>query len=174
MSSVLQLAHSLAIRPPRIEVPGVSLRTFSQADPGEDVDRWLELRRQAFARERLGVRHWDRNDFQQEMLGKQWWHAGRTWLAEVDTAVDTPDEAREHLIGAVTLAMRGTGEAAVPVVHWLIVRPPWRRRGVGRMLMATLEAECWDQGFRQVRLETHAGWRRAVQFYERLGYQVLP
>ena len=101
---------------------------------------------------------------------KNWGRTDRTWLAE--TASE--NEAPARLVGAVTLAMRGTGEAAVPVVHWLIVLPGWRRRGVGRMLMAALEVECWDHGFRQVRLETHARWRRAVRFYERLGYRPLP
>ena len=169
MSTVLQFARQLETRPPQVEVPGVSLRNFSRVDAERDMDRWLELRNQAFARERLGIRRWDRDDFEREMLLKDWWRADWTWLAETASGTEAP----ERLVGAVTLAMRGAGEAAVPVVHWLIVRPQSRRRGVGRLLMAALEAECWDHGFRQVRLETHVRWRRAVQFYERLGYRRL-
>ena len=170
MSTVLQLARCLESRPSIPKSFGVALRNFSQAESPDDIDRWLELRRQAFDGERLGVRHWDRDDFEREMLSKDWWRADWTWLAETASG----NEAPERLVGAVTLAMRGAGEAAGPVVHWLIVRPQSRRRGVGRLLMATLEAECWDHGFRQVRLETHLRWRRAVQFYERLGYRRSP
>ncbi len=170
MSTVLQLARCLDSRPSIPKAPGVALRNFSHAEPPSDIDRWLELRRQAFARERLGVRHWDRDDFEREMLAKDWWLPDRMWLVETPAQDDTPS----RLVGAVTLAMRGQGEKSVPVVHWLIVLPAWRRRGIGRLLMATLEAECWNLGFRQVRLETHLRWQRAVQFYERLGYRPSP
>lgn len=73
-------------------------------------------------------------------------------------------------MGAVTLARRGDAEQGRPVVHWLIVDPAFRRRGIGRLLVATLESACWQAGERQVWLETHTGWREATAFYSALGY----
>jgi GNAT superfamily N-acetyltransferase len=70
----------------------------------------------------------------------------------------------------VTLALRGAGPQAQPVVHWLAVHPAWRRRGVGRLLMAALEACAWDAGGRTLALETHEDWRAAIEFYGALGY----
>jgi GNAT superfamily N-acetyltransferase len=74
-------------------------------------------------------------------------------------------------IGTVALADRGSGAHALPAVHWLAVLPPWRRRGVARLLMATLEHRCWKQGHDEIFLETHEGWTAARQLYEVLGYR---
>jgi len=88
------------------------------------------------------------------------------WFAEVDGA-----PAREP-IGTVALAIRQSASTAVPVVHWLCVLPQWRRRGVGKLLMNTLERAAWDAGYREVALETHEGWREAAAAYEAMGYEV--
>ncbi len=88
------------------------------------------------------------------------------WLAESTAA----DHDTTQLVGSVTLALRGAGPDARPVVHWLMVDPHWRRRGIGAWLMAELEAHCWDSGHRQIWLETHGDWREAARFYESLGY----
>jgi len=69
------------------------------------------------------------------------------------------------------LAERGSGRAARMVIHWLAVLPNWRRRGVGRLLVAALEQCCWDAGQHEVFLETHAGWTSALRFYESRGYR---
>jgi len=74
-------------------------------------------------------------------------------------------------VGTVTLAMRGEREQAKPVVHWLAVLPRWRRRGIAQLLMNTLEAACWDAGYRQIWLETHTAWSAAAQFYAKYGYE---
>ena len=74
-------------------------------------------------------------------------------------------------VGSVTLARRGDPPHDKPVVHWLLVLPGYRRRGIGQLLTATLEAAVWDAGGRQVWLETHAGWADAVRLYTRLGYR---
>ena len=60
---------------------------------------------------------------------------------------------------------------ARPVVHWLAVLPGWRRRGIGRLLLSRLHQDCWDAGYRQVWLETHAAWQAAVRLYRELGYR---
>jgi GNAT superfamily N-acetyltransferase len=72
------------------------------------------------------------------------------------------------------LADRGLGALAVPAVHWLAVLPNWRRRGVGRLLIEALEERSWQQGHREIFLETHEGWTAARRLYESLGYHVSP
>ena len=165
MSSILHLWRTLEIRPELPQIQGISLRTFRGP---EDIDLWLELRHRSFAREKLGVRKWDRTDFESEFLAKSWWSPERLWFAETSpkllAGIPTP-------VGSVALADRGAGATAQPVVHWLAVLSPWRRKGVGRLLMAALETYCWDHGHRRIGLETHSAWQSAAQFYEALGYR---
>ncbi len=164
MSTILQLRHALIVRPVPTAVAGIALRTFRGQ---QDVDPWLELRHRAFAREAVSVRRWSAADFESEFLLKRWWQPDRLWFAEtVAGLVRSP-----QIVGTVALAMRDAGESPKPVVHWLAVLPNWRRRGVGRLLLSALEAACWDDGFREVYLETHARWTAAGRFYKALGYE---
>jgi ribosomal protein S18 acetylase RimI-like enzyme len=164
MPTVMQLTRELPKRPTLPEVACVRLRHFVGQ---QDVEVWLELRRRAFARQKLGVRDWDAGDFEREFLHKSWWHTDAMWFAEAQRLPLTAHAA----VGTVTLARRGDGPDAKPVVHWLAVMPGYRRRGVGRLLIATLEAAVWDSGGRQVWLETHSQWAEAAGLYESLGYQ---
>jgi GNAT superfamily N-acetyltransferase len=108
------------------------------------------------------IRTWSKSDFSTEMQSKSWWRNERMWLAfEDETAAP---------IGAVTLALREGAVARVPVIHWLLVDPALRRRGIGRLLMSHLELAAWNDGWREIELETHAGWRDAVAFYYSIGY----
>ena len=159
MAAVLQLTRKLIEKPQVVPVERITVRTWGGH---EDTPRWLELRRQTFARQQFGVRGWSPDDFEQEFLGKPWWQPGRMWLAETDH--------QHRLVGSVTLAHRGDPDLGKPVVHWLLVSPAYRGQGIGRLLMATLEAACWDEGVRQIWLETHTGWKEASRFYTALGY----
>jgi GNAT superfamily N-acetyltransferase len=96
------------------------------------------------------------------MLTKPWWRTDCTWLA-VDVETAAP-------VGAVTLALREGRVATIPVLHWLLVDPVWRRRGIGRLLVSHLERAAWNDGWREIELETHAGWTSAVAFYQSIGY----
>jgi GNAT superfamily N-acetyltransferase len=107
-------------------------------------------------------------DFEQEFLAKPWWDPTRMWFAE---PISSDGAVASKPVGTATLALRGSGQVARPVVHWLAVLPDWRRQGIGRLLMATLEACAWEAGYRQVFLETHAEWQEAVRLYEQLGYR---
>ena len=98
-------------------------------------------------------------------LKKTWWRPEAMWFAETDSPSLTASA-----VGTVTLARRGDTPEARPAVHWLAVLPSWRRRGVGRLLITSLEAAVWETGQRQVWLETHAQWGEAAQLYESLGY----
>jgi GNAT superfamily N-acetyltransferase len=139
------------VRPPRIP---------------DDVTTWLALRERAMAVEAPSARSWTAGDFHAEMTGKPWWRADRMWIA-------CRHEAPREIVGTVTLAIREGRTGRVPVVHWLLVDPAWRRRGLGRLLMSHLERAVWDDGGREVQLETHAGWTAAVAFYHSMGYELL-
>ena len=165
MPSVVQLTRRLAERPAIPEVPGVRLRHYAGS---EDVERWLELRRRAFARQRVGVGDWQAADFAREFLEKRWWSPQRMWFAETRSRV-----IATKVVGTVTLARRGEPPNDKPAVHWLAVLPGYRKRGIGRLLLATVEATAWDAGERQVWLETHAAWREALGLYQSLGYESL-
>lgn len=155
--SVLQLCRELLDQPFLPVVPGVTVRNYCSH---ADQEIWLAIRQEAFQVGPISVRNWSSADFQAEFLDAWWWSPDRMWIAE------TAGEA----IGAVTLGERGSAGRSRPVVHWLGVRPAWRQRGVGRLLMTHLEAACWEAGRRRVWLETHAAWREAMAFYRRLGY----
>jgi GNAT superfamily N-acetyltransferase len=164
MINVLQMTKRLETAPSLAPVDGVAVRTFLP----ENVAAWLALRDRAFARERVGVRAWSEADFRGEFLDRWWWRPQWMWLAE-----HAESDRTAELVGSVTLAMRGSEEAARPVVHWLIVAPRWRRRGVGRLLLSNLERAAWEAGHHEIWLETHAQWEAAVKFYEALGYRVV-
>jgi GNAT superfamily N-acetyltransferase len=176
MGTILQLSKSLLPPVENVRVPGVEVRHFRGPT---DIRQWIELRNRAFARETVGVRQWDEADFRREMLDKPWWSDDRFWFAIKTTdaipamtssGVSQPS-TNERVVGAVVLADRGAAEQAQAAIHWLIVLPGWRRKGVGRLLISALEARAWELGHRHVVLETHAAWRSAALFYERLGYQ---
>src|SRR5262249_47699552 len=152
-----------------------------------DIAAWISLRNRAMADLSPRVRTWSEVDFQSEMLSKPWWSAERSWIAiagdlrspdGVERAVDPVTRrspamgasGMERVVASVTLALREGVTATVPVVHWLLVDPAWRRRGVGRSLMSQLERAAWDDGWREIELETHAGWQAAVAFYQSIGY----
>ncbi len=62
---------------------------------------------------------------------------------------------------------------AVETAHLqlLAVRPRFRRRGVGRRLLAWLEETALTAGTPLISLELRAGNRAALSFYQRLGYR---
>jgi GNAT superfamily N-acetyltransferase len=164
MALVHQRKRLLGERPGSISAPALRLRHYRD---DEDIGTWLELRQRAFARQPLGVRQWDEQDFRREFLEKPWWRPDWMWFAE------SHSDDKPQCVGTVTMALRQSSASTIPVVHWLSVAPQWRCRGVGRLLMNALEQAAWDAGFREVALETHAAWREAQGFYDALGYHVV-
>jgi GNAT superfamily N-acetyltransferase len=156
--NVQQLTKVLTTRPQLATLSGVALRGYQGP---EDAQNWLQVRRIAFARHKLGIGDWDRADFEREFLRKPWWNPSYMWFAE---------EARGAPLGTICLARRQGFADDRPVIHWLAVVPGARRRGVGRFLVSALEAAVWSAGERQIWLETHAMWREASEFYRALGY----
>jgi len=159
MPAVLHFRRQLLRPPDPVDVPGFSVRNVAIPD---DVAAWLALRSRAMSDQSPRIRSWSESDFYSEMQSKSWWRADRTWLA---IAVETAS-----LVGAVTLALREGAASTIPVVHWLLVDPAWRRRGVGRFLIYHLELAAWNDRWRESELETHTGWTSAVAFYQSIGY----
>jgi GNAT superfamily N-acetyltransferase len=195
---VVHLRKLLTGPPVAVEAPGVVVR-FMQVP--EDVPAWLALRQRAVADLSPSPRPWLHEDYAAEMFDRPWWHAERNWLAIADDqrvagvteglsslgggdgparsaarrsspAIEASDAASK-VVGAVTLAIRESATSGVPVVHWLLVDPAWRRLGIARVLMSQLEHAAWEAGFREVQLETHSGWAAAVAFYQSIGYAPL-
>jgi GNAT superfamily N-acetyltransferase len=160
MATILHFRRQLSSPPDIAEVPGIKVQNFIVRD---DVEPWLELRDRAMAEQVPLVRSWSKSDFQLEMLNKSWWSAERSWIA-------MEANGRECVVGAVTLALRKGATSSIPVAHWLLVDPNWQRRGIGRLLMSHLELAAWNDGWREIELETHAGWGAAVGFYQSIGY----
>ena len=164
MPNVLHLSRELEVPPVRLTLPQINVRNYVGPD---DIERWLNLRHRAFARQPVGVRQWSHDDFLAEFTDRWWWRPDWMWLAEFAPT----DSAEPQLIGTVALAMRGEPDNARPVVHWLMVLPGFRRRGIGRLLMDHLEHAAWEAGHRRIWLETHAAWEAAAKFYEARGYR---
>lgn len=162
-ASVLHFRKELAGPPVAQKAVGIAVRNISLPD---DIPAWLALRDRAMVDQHPAVRRWTTADFQTEMVDKSWWRGDISWVALVDDRSHKPQE----IVGAVTLALREGASSTVPVVHWLLVDPAWRRHGIGRLLMSHLEQSAWDAGWREVQLETHAGWAAAVAFYHSIRY----
>ena len=160
MPSVIHFRKQLSGPPVEARLANMGVRSMIVPD---DIPKWLAVRERAMADEMPRVRAWSEGDFRVEMTDKSWWTPGCTWVATTDDSV----------VGAVTLAMRAGEAHTVPVVHWLLVDPAFRRRGVARLLMSYLERAAWDAGWREVQLETHSGWAAAVAFYHSIGYAPL-
>lgn len=159
---VLHFRKQLAGPPAAADVPGISVRQLALPD---EIRPWLTLRERAMAGETPAARPWMESDFRREFIDKPWWQNDHAWCAAVNDVGEGGS-----LAGAVILGLREGQGGAVPVVHWLLVDPAFRRSGVGRALMSRLERAAWDAGWREVQLETHAGWAAAVAFYQSIGY----
>jgi putative acetyltransferase len=71
--------------------------------------------------------------------------------------------------GGVQMFADGYGE-----LKRMYVRPRFRGRGLGRMLLGHLEAYVRGQGAGLVRLETGVHQGAAIRLYERMGYRRIP
>ena len=144
-------------RPP-IEA-GIGLRSFLGLG---DAIAWLELHQVCFSL----PRKWTMKDFQREFVSKPWWSPQSMWFASSTSG---------GCLGSVTLGVtshRIEGRN-LPSVHWLMVRPDARRRGIGRFLVWQLEDHCRRNGENVVLLETRSDWEEANQFYGTVGYEEL-
>jgi N-acetylglutamate synthase-like GNAT family acetyltransferase len=83
-------------------------------------------------------------------------------VADHVTAVDP--EGR--LIGVGSLRPTGQGEARI---RYMAIEEAWRGRGVGRAILARLEAQAQRRSVSRILLNAREG---VIGFYERMGYSV--
>lgn len=72
---------------------------------------------------------------------------------------------------AGTGALLPAGLGSLQVVRMSVARR-WRRQGLGRQILAGLEARARELGAARLVLETTAAWGEVVQFYLQNGYRI--
>jgi GNAT superfamily N-acetyltransferase len=159
---IAHLSKSLHVRASLPEVAGIQLRNFAGAD---DVASWLVVRNVAFAGQTSAARPWTEKDFRREFLDKSGWRPDWMWLAEAE------EESSPLTVGVAAMTTIKCSGTLAASVSWLAVLPEWQRRGVGRLLIAALEAAAWDAGLGLVLAETRSDWAPAMRFYQTLGYE---
>jgi ribosomal protein S18 acetylase RimI-like enzyme len=155
-----------AVRPDAREtsIDGVTLCDFT--DVPEAPRAWLQLREACFTTSR--GRSWGEREFRREFLDQPWWEPSRMWFAVV------PGEAGEPSVaGTLTLALRSTDPVRGAHLHWLLVDPQFRRRGLARALVERGADAAAAAGYSQIVAETLGSWAEAVACYERLGFRGL-
>jgi GNAT superfamily N-acetyltransferase len=76
---------------------------------------------------------------------------------------------QDQIIGTGALVPRPGG--VVQVVR-MSVAAPWRRQGIGRMILLALVEHARQAGFTRIILETTKTWREVVAFYLRFGFRI--
>jgi ribosomal protein S18 acetylase RimI-like enzyme len=71
--------------------------------------------------------------------------------------------------GALRTFAPGIGE-----IKRMWVSPEFRRQGVGRKLLESLQRAACERGFRAVRLDTHSSLTPALELYRTCGYREIP
>jgi ribosomal protein S18 acetylase RimI-like enzyme len=162
------MRKSLNSAPAGFAVPGVTIRPFNGAGPDSgdaEARAWLALREATFAGLVATGRSWTPDDFRREFTAKPWWKPERMLLA---VAAENGGEA---IVGTVTLGRFGRPPDDHASVQWLMVRPEHRRRGIGKLLLATIERQAFAAGETMLTLETHAAWSDVVRLYRAAGYE---
>lgn len=168
MSRILHLRKRLIALPAAHELPDVTIRPFIATRPGSrdaDARAWLKLREAVFSGLVAGGRPWTAADFHREFLGKPWWVPERMLFAVA------AGSGGESILGSVTFGRSGRPPDDYGSVQWLMVRPEQRRRGIGRLLLSTIERQALSAGETSLTLETHAAWSDAVRLYRAAGYE---
>jgi GNAT superfamily N-acetyltransferase len=165
MLNLLKMVKKLDLCPNTVQIDGINLRIYEGCI---DIDGWLSIRNASFSTESVTERRWVVTDFEREFLTKPWWSPDRMWFAEV-----AGENGGMKAVGTITIGERSVGEKSLPTVNWLAVLPEWRGKGIGQLLLSTLEAAVWKSGRREIHLETHAAWTAALRMYKRTGYRVV-
>jgi ribosomal protein S18 acetylase RimI-like enzyme len=79
-------------------------------------------------------------------------------------------EARDRVVGCVLTAFNSPGEL---YVGRLAVVPEWRRRGLGRRLIARSEELARERGCAAISLGVRIALKENIAFFERLGFRFV-
>jgi GNAT superfamily N-acetyltransferase len=132
--------------------------------PG-DVDAIVELHDRIYRAEygvdgRMATRIREGLD---EAVARGWPHdkaLGDVWLVDVDG----------RLGGSLALVVES---ASIGRVHWFVLEPELRGRGLGRRLVGELVAEARAKVLEKLRLETFSALKAAAAIYKSVGFQVV-
>jgi ribosomal protein S18 acetylase RimI-like enzyme len=91
------------------------------------------------------------------------------WIAEMNS---------NGLIGQCFVSLKGNRPDLADgttraYIYGFRIRPLFRNRGIGSMMMHTIENDLRDRGFRQATLNVGQDNLDALRFYDRLGYNVI-
>ena len=139
-----------------LEVAGYEVRNLWE---DEDQNRWIRIHQQAFS---IKI-PWNPRRFVHEFCHKPWWNSSRMWFVI--------DQSTGQAVGTVTLGEQGELEERCGTVQWLAILPAYHRRGLGRLLMNTLENEAHRLGYARLELETLGSWVAANRFYQESGWR---
>lgn len=99
-----------------------------------------------------------------------------------DYNLDINDIANTYADGVFLLALHmdqliGTGgflplNQRVVQISRMSVTKPYRRQGIGRLILSALCERAQAAGFREVILETTSNWTEVVAFYKAFGFEV--
>ena len=86
---------------------------------------------------------------------------GRIWLLE-------REGSSPELVGCCAIAFRSRGWAQL---RWVLLRPEFSGRGLGRRLVETALTHCREAGIERVYLETTDGLEASSALYRKLGFR---
>jgi GNAT superfamily N-acetyltransferase len=134
--------------------------TFRRTVRPDDADGITELHRRVYQSEYgLGDAFVDQvADGVGAALAAGWpGERGGVWLID----------GRRRLRGALALTDEGDGAGRV---HWFVLEPELRGRGLGQVMLAELLAHARAGGYRRLELETFSALRAAAALYGRAGF----
>lgn len=163
-SPILIFEKALTAAPQPDAIPETSICTYQS---GMEHD-WVALHANAFSDSPVPFRALTADDFRKSFSERSTWNPNWMWF--------TNDNATGTVTGAVYLTVISPDEDStndIGIVHWLMVDKNERTHGLGKFLMQTLEATCFNESnARKIRVECHRKWEAAVEFYKACGYEV--
>jgi len=90
----------------------------------------------------------------------------RAWLARLRSDAGQAGYRAGSVVGLVALVISGDRNSQRYSIGWLLVEPAFRRRGIGRALVAAAVEAARDGGATVVHAETSDRWPAAVAFWQ--------